>query len=133
MKLIFSLLGAAVVFALYVRFVPSKNEVWHRPPDEISTNPEGSYRTDLEGVAFSQLHTIIIATPRTRILAGDPAAQFMTYVTRSKVWGFPDYTTVEQRGSQLTIVGRSRFGRKDFGVNKDRIKGWIAAMEEARG
>lgn len=133
MKSIIALLGAVVFFALYVRFAPSKSTLWHQPVEDIVAKPMGSFSTTVAGADFAVLHQIISATPRTSMLAGDPVAQFVTYVTRSKLWGFPDYTTVEQLGSEITLLGRSRFGRKDLGVNKARIKGWIAALEEVRG
>jgi uncharacterized protein (DUF1499 family) len=52
----------------------------------------------------------------------------ITYITRTKIIGFPDYTTVQQDGDVLRIHGRLRFGRKDFGVNKARVDGWLAQM-----
>jgi uncharacterized protein (DUF1499 family) len=128
MKILIGLLGAAACFALYVRLAPSDVARWHRGVADISPNPEGSFRTSLEGADFARLHEQILQTPRTRVLAGDVAAGHVTYVTRSALWGFPDYTTVEQTGSEITLVGRLRFGRSDLGVNKKRIQAWGAAL-----
>ncbi len=50
-------------------------------------------------------------------------------VTRSAVWGFPDYTTVEQRDGKLMIYARSRFGSSDLGVNGKRVAGWLDALK----
>jgi uncharacterized protein (DUF1499 family) len=69
-----------------------------------------------------------IATPRTRLLAGSVDDGLMTFQTRSQFWGFPDHTTVAVTGDLLVINGRLRFGRSDFGVNKTRIEGWLAAL-----
>jgi len=54
----------------------------------------------------------------------------ITYVTRSRVFGFPDYTTVRQAGPQLEIYGRLRFGRSDLGVNAARIDGWLQSFAQ---
>ena len=63
------------------------------------------------------------------MLAGSVEQGMITYVTRSIVVGFPDYTTVLQNGDQLVIYARLRFGRSDFGVNHARIKRWIDALQ----
>ncbi|WP_243614316.1 DUF1499 domain-containing protein [Shimia aestuarii] len=52
----------------------------------------------------------------------------ITYITRSRMIGFPDYTTVLQAGEELLIHARSRFGRRDFGVNAVRVERWIDAL-----
>ena len=59
----------------------------------------------------------------------------VTYITRTQVLGFPDYTTAAQDGDLLKVYARLRFGRSDLGANKERINGWLAEMEAgaARG
>ena len=54
----------------------------------------------------------------------------MTYVTRSKWMGFPDYATVKQSGEVLELWSRLRFGTMDQGVNKARVERWLAALAE---
>ena len=49
----------------------------------------------------------------------------ITYVTRSALFRFPDYTTVRHRDAQIEIYGRLRFGRSDLGVNAARIDRWL--------
>jgi uncharacterized protein (DUF1499 family) len=82
---------------------------------------------------LARLNTIALATPRTRVLAGSVSGGMITYVTRSRVFGFPDYTTVEviedEAGSRATLYGRLRFGKSDFGVNSQRISGWLQAVQ----
>ena len=80
-----------------------------------------------EGLA--RLDAIIRATPRTKVLAGAVAEGMITYVSRTRWMGFPDYTTVQRDGDVLKIYGRLRFGRSDLGVNKARVEGWLAALE----
>ena len=79
------------------------------------------------------LDRIALATPRTSTLKGDVKEGMITYITRSRVFGFPDYTTVQViadgQGSRVTLYGRLRFGRSDFGVNEARIRGWLKALK----
>ena len=82
---------------------------------------------------FARLEEIILATARTERLAGSAEAGMATYVTRSKVFGFPDYTTIRQRDGQLEIYGRLRFGKSDLGVNKARVESWLAHLDHASG
>jgi len=92
-------------------------QVFTAPPSEI----------------LAQLNSIALATPRTRVLAGSIKEGMITYITRSRVFGFPDYTTlhvtVDAQGSRATVYGRLRFGKSDFGVNRARIQGWLGAVE----
>jgi hypothetical protein len=75
---------------------------------------------------------VAMAEPRTSRLAGSPEEGRITYVSRSRVWGFPDYTTVgtvpDGEGVWLVIYARARFGREDFGVNADRVGRWLSAI-----
>lgn len=81
------------------------------------------------GAVLDQARAVALATPRTRLLAGSPAEGIMTFETRSRVMGFPDYTTVAVAGDLLTVHGRLRFGRSDLGVNRARIEGWLAQLD----
>ena len=62
----------------------------------------------------ARLEAIALATPRTVRVAGE--GLWVTYVTRSALWGFPDYTSVkvvpDGAGSVVTIFARARFGRE---------------------
>jgi len=121
------LVGAALA---YVRLAPSDAARWHTMPDEISERDmEGGAMRRAEG-DLAALDAIIRDTPRTRVLAGSVDAGMLTYVTRSRVFGFPDYTTVRQAGDTLEIYGRLRFGKSDMGVNAARIDGWLARLRQ---
>jgi len=54
--------------------------------------------------------------------------------TRSRLWGFPDYTTVvatEHEGAPVLMIhARLRFGKADLGVNKARVQAWLAQMSD---
>ncbi len=92
---------------------------------------------DGDNSQLHQLDQIIMTTSRTTRLVGSIEEKQITYVTRSAVLGFPDYTTVgvyhglngttDQR--YFEINGRLRFGQSDLGVNAKRIKGWVADLK----
>lgn len=124
-----------VGLAIWVRVAPTRADKWHRLPDNITagdTTTMGSHthmrRSD--ATDFARLDDIIRATPRTRVLAGSVGEGMITYETRSLIWGFPDYTTVGLDGRDLVIFGRLRFGKGDMGVNKSRIQGWLAQLDQ---
>ena len=134
MKLLSLILLAVLGFGLWVRLAPSDPARWH-----VSLMDSGN--RDFAGAAIrtiparpgdmARLDRIIRDTPRTTALAGSPEEGMITYVTRSRLWGFPDYTTVEARAGNIVIHGRLRFGSSDMGVNRARIEGWIAALAAA--
>ena len=77
---------------------------------------------------LAQLDRIIRDTQGTQVLAGSVADGQVTYISRTRWIGFPDYTTVTLDDGILEVFGRLRFGRSDFGVNAKRIKGWLAQL-----
>ena len=126
------LVGAVVALWVYIRLAPSDPAQWHMPLTATAdTDMQGGVvrivETGPEGLA--RLDDIAQATPRTTVLAGSVDEGMITYITRSKVIGFPDYTTVQQDGDTLRIHARLRFGRSDFGVNRDRVDEWLAALQ----
>lgn len=139
MRMIWSfwLLLAVVVtvagFAGWVRMAPSDPARWHVPitADEDRDMPGGVIRV-LKGRAgdIGQLDDIIRATPRTSVLAGTVGDGRVTYVTRSKLWGFPDYTTIEAKDDDLLIHARLRFGQSDMGVNRARVQDWLSRLRQ---
>jgi uncharacterized protein (DUF1499 family) len=78
---------------------------------------------------LARLDAIALAKPRTERLAGSPAEGRITWITRSALFGFPDYTTAQVvDGPGLCIAGRQRFGSQDLGVNAARIGGWVQEL-----
>jgi uncharacterized protein (DUF1499 family) len=126
------LLAVAGIGMAYVRLAPSDPARWHVMP---VISADKNFRAGVirvlkvgpEGLA--RLDAVARATPRTRVLAGSVAEAMVTYVTRSAVFGFPDYTTVMQDGEVLKIHARQRFGRSDFGVNRGRVEAWIRDLQ----
>ena len=118
------LVVAGMCGALYVRFAPSDPQRWHV---SLAAQKEGRFATGVVRILpgqLGQLHHVAQSTPRTKVIAGHPDTGRVTYVTRSAVWGFPDYTTIEQRGNAVVVLARSRFGQSDFGVNATRVEHW---------
>ncbi len=127
--LLLCLLGAAT----WVRFAPSDPARWHRMAEDLQPGDlgNGAVRVvEARQEALAELDAIIRATPRTRLLAGAVAEGMLTYVTRSAVIGFPDYTTVRLADGQIAIYGRARYGLSDLGVNAARIDGWLDALRQ---
>lgn len=123
----------AIAAAAYVRLAPGDPAIWHQPPP-ASADPamrNGVVRTIAAGAdGLERLDRIMTQTPRTRVLAGSVAAGMITYVTRSRLFGFPDYTTVaRQDDDALRIFARARFGRSDLGVNGRRVDAWLVALQ----
>jgi len=81
---------------------------------------------------LSDLNLGMLALPNTSLIAGSVAEGRLTYITRSKLIGFPDFTTIEQGGDQIKLYARLRFGRKDMGVNGKRLDGVLARVKAKR-
>ena len=126
-------IGGLVVFSAYARLAPSDPARWHAMPGAV-TNRDltgGAMRVVGAGAdGLNRLDAIIRATPRTTVLSGSVEEGMITYVTRSAVFGFPDYTTIRAAGPQIELFGRLRFGASDLGVNARRLDGWLALFSE---
>ncbi len=134
MKIMFIWLLFALVVLLgaYIRLAPSDPTRWHVPPvGDVNQDMKGGVfrivETGPDGLAH--LNQVALSSSRISVFAGSVDEGMITYVTRTKVVGFPDYTTVQQDGDTLRIYGRLRFGRSDFGVNRNRVDGWLAALK----
>ena len=145
---------ALVLFGAWVRLAPSDPAVWHvdpsvglpagglpvsrlgEPPQIETSRNSARVVAEVLGqahLALARLEEIAQATPRTTRLAGSPEEGRITWVTRSALWGFPDYTTAQAlttdaATSEVTILARSRFGESDLGVNEARLRDWLARL-----
>jgi uncharacterized protein (DUF1499 family) len=136
MRIIIVLVVVLAALMLYVRLAPTDVALWHKRPAAAvpgDTLTMGSFQAVRRITApatqvLEAVEGIARATPRTKLLAGNVAEGMMTFQTRSRLWGFPDYTTVTVEGDLLVIYGRLRFGSGDVGVNKARIENWLAAL-----
>lgn len=150
MRWIVGIVVVVIVFAgalgAWVRLAPSDPGLWHRLP-QLGEGGPGDYPgpnsfaavRDLSGdpgAALAALDAVAMATSRTERLAGSVEDGFVTYVTRSRLWGFPDFTTVfvtpaaEGAPATLTLWARARFGQSDLGVNRTRVIEWLSALPD---
>ncbi len=146
MKWLAWIAGIAVVLLaaglVYFRLAPSDPAVWHVDPVTAPDPGKGHARIvppEAPVVAMTpeelmtRLDAIAMSEPRTTRLAGSVAEGFVTYVARSKLFGFPDYVSVKalpaESGATLAIFSRQRFGLEDMGVNRDRVTRWLAQLE----
>lgn len=138
--LFLGLLALVLGFGLYVRLAPSNPERWHLAPDlsvpagavsgEVKPRRGGAVLwLDAAGPeVLARLDQLAMSTPRTRRLAGSVAEGRITWVTRSRLWAFPDYTTAGLTSDGLVLDARLRFGGDDMGVNAKRLHHWLAAL-----
>lgn len=135
---------AVIAFAAYVRFAPTDVTGVHA---QDTPRGVGDYEaaggfvavrqiTAAPEVILSTISQAALTTDRTNVLEGTADDGMITFVTRSQLWGFPDYTTasiipadtIDNEGPLLMLDGRLRFGKADLGVNKARIEKWLAAL-----
>lgn len=131
-----SLITAGLVLAFagasaFVRFAPSNPSDWHVLPPDLS---EGDFSNsavrilDGDKELFEKLHGVILATDNTTVLAGSVGEGMITYISRSTVMGFPDYTTIQLSNNLITAYARARYGLSDLGVNAKRLNAWLAQL-----
>lgn len=139
-------LAAVVAVVAYVRLAPADPASWHVSPSLYSWDHDGLWDqvVPMEGAAslrlslsvgqpealLGRLDGIALATPQTVRLAGSLEEGRITWVTRSALWGFPDYTTAEVRADGLYVYARLRFGTGDLGVNAARLQDWLQTLSQ---
>ena len=141
-------LGAAALGgSALVRLSPVEAAKWHVDPEtEAGTGlgrylvAEGGDRPPLflsapPGAVLEALDRIARAWPRTARIAWEPEAGRATYMTRSRLMGFPDFTSVkvapDGTGSRVTAYARLRYGKGDMGVNRARVTAWLTELGTA--
>lgn len=149
LKYIFLVLVAALlVGAAMVRLRPLSTTTWHVTPESIATKgASGQFSVTTGGdlvpylvegqrlpYVATKLRERITTTPRTTRLAGSLEDGFASFVTRSRLWGFPDVTNIAlsetEAGTLVEMAGRQVYGKADFGVNEARVRDWLAALRE---
>lgn len=140
--LILGLAALALAGAAAIRLWPAPQH-WHADPATVTPPRQPNHWLMRDGAdapairvalapdaAAAKLARIAAATPRTRLLAG--GGLWTTWLTRSRLMGYPDTTSVLIRpdgtGSEVLIYARSHIGYRDMGVNRARAEAWAAAM-----
>lgn len=141
--LIITLLGLAFIGILWVRYAPIDRDEWHIDPAEEEVPGRSGLRLigreaprfpgDTETV-LETFSDIALEEPRVKLLDGSVDEGMMTFVARSKTFGFADLITVkavgEGRLTKLSVASRTRLRfASDWGVNRERLDRWLAEME----
>jgi len=139
---VLALLSVPLLLWAYVRFAPSDPQRWHVDPAATPDPQSPNFaRVRASAIRFAEpapviaerVHAQMLTLPRTQLLAGSMAEGHMTFITRSRRIGYPDYTSIRilpepGGGSTLEILARSRFGHSDLGVNQMRVEQILAAL-----
>lgn len=129
-------LGAGLIIVVcalaYVRLSPGNISQWHVP---VAGTSDADYAGGALRViaaspdTFAAADAHMMGLPRTDAIAGSLDEGRITYITRSRVFGFPDYTTIEYGEGMLKAYARLRYGQSDLGVNRERLQGLVAALQ----
>lgn len=81
---------------------------------------------------------MIAKEPRLVQIAAAPEQRRSLLIQRSALFRFPDLVTVEfvalsPDRSSLALFSRARYGRYDFGVNRQRVLRWLSRLEQIAG
>ena len=144
--LLICLLICLLLFA-YIRLSKVEQSIWHLDPDSISNvninnsfllnyANKGTKTFNLDVNALFNILNNIIINDNCEKVFGDINLGLITYVCRSKMFGFPDYVSINFKNlgvnkSSLSIFSRSRFGWYDFGKNKQRVQKWLTELKKS--
>ena len=133
-------LAAAVLVA---RAIPVDTEPFHEDPAEPDARrsevrligrdaPRFPGEADTVLEAFSD---IALGNRGVRIVEGSVDEGMITFVARSRVFGFRDFITVkavDEAGgvTKLSVFARPRFNVYDWGVNAKRLDRWLGELEQ---
>lgn len=100
------------------------------PPHDTVT-PAYPVRADR---LFAVIQAVAVGQPRTYQAALYADRLQAHYVARSALFNFPDLimvqvTKADADSSTLIMYSRSVYGRSDFGVNRQRVATWLAALQ----
>ncbi len=85
---------------------------------------------------YADLRAVAAAQPRTWLAAAYPERGQLHWVVRSAFWNFPDRVTGQvladgPDAARLILYSASVYGYGDFGVNRRRLRTWLAALGTA--
>lgn len=139
------LVGLGVVLAAYIRLAPSDPARWHEDPRLVTRPATPNFHLirmvggDVMPQVFQMAPDVlaqrideIARADGAELIAGSVRSGHMTYLTRTRIMGYPDYTSilVEPAGDGAMLLGfaRARFGHSDLGNNRARLDRWVAAL-----
>ncbi|WP_386682008.1 DUF1499 domain-containing protein [Loktanella sp. R86503] len=139
-KITIGLCVLAVAGGAYVRLSPADltsfttSPAATEPGDTATMNSFKAVRQiTASGADIMQaVDQVALQSDRTKVASGAAAEGLVTYVTRSALMGYPDYTTVTvvdtENGPLLVMRAQSRFGKSDLGVNRARVEAWLTQL-----
>ena len=82
----------------------------------------------------ADLRAVALAAPRVYQLSASADGLEMQFVARSAVANFPDLivariSSLGEGESSLVLYSHSLYGHSDFGVNRRRLREWLAALD----
>lgn len=139
-------IGGALATMAWVRLAPHDPARWHLDPRMVARPTTPNFHLlrmgdgdgaapiyDMQPAALAARFDEVARADGARLIAGRVEDLHMTYLTRSRLMGFPDYTSVRIEpagdGAMLTAFARARFGHSDMGANRARLEGWVAALQ----
>jgi hypothetical protein len=122
--------GLVVLAQAAIRLWPVRPQDYHQTitPEAFANVrfcPEPGARLAMEPPDLAPFIAAARAEPRTRLLAGSATDGLVTFVSRSRIWGFPDVTTAEITPQGLCIIARQVIGNNDWGQNAKRLNRWL--------
>jgi len=102
---------------------------------EAAASPVFTVSADRLAEYWAQM---IAAEPRLVQIAAEPGQRRAVLIQRSALFRFPDLVTVEfvalaPDRSSLALYSRARYGRSDFGVNRERVLRWLSRLPQIAG
>lgn len=128
---------ALVIFGIWVRIAPNDAAYWHVDPATAPdpTSPNFARVDQMTSLAPGQAAAAITTQAQgegAARIAGDDL--FGTWIARTRVMGYPDFVSIrlipEGSGTRVVAFSRSRFGYSDQGVNRARLRRWMATLPE---
>ncbi len=103
--------------------------------EQTGTSPAFDVSVSELAVTFDEVAT---EESRVEVLAGSATEEFVTYIQRSALMGYPDYISVRfldtnNGGSTVAIYSRARYGSSDLGVNEKRVQRWVQETQQRLG
>lgn len=145
MKTLLYILAFAVALVVGLRLVPADTEPFHVDPAEGDRQRSEVRLLGREAPRFpastsdvlTEIRRIATQDRGVRVVEGSVDEGMITFVARSKVFGFRDFITVkaveEFGGTKLSVLARPRFNVYDWGVNAKRLDRWLLELEQTLG
>ena len=127
-----SILIAVAAVIVWARTLDVPAHRYHRTggPDTPGDHRAGNGFTAVRAVAepaeaLRALSEVAETAARTTRLAGSVAGGHVSYVTRSRIFGFPDVTNIWISDGRVHVRGKAVVGKGDMGVNRARVRRWL--------